>query len=438
MVPSAASSMSVVANPMSSFPAAQPRNDAMPLTEKKTLLVVDDEEGPRQSLRMVFRNDYLVHTVDSGEKALDFIRTNPVHTVILDIRMAGISGIEVLRQLKALAPQTEVIMLTAYETLETARQAIRHGACDYLSKPFDLPTIRDAVARAMRLRNISDNVASTFERFRHLTDELHDANLREEMARTATEIYAGVLHDINNPLTIITGIVEMLEMQFARAASLTGPSLDDARNKISLLSKQVSTCTAIIARYLKLVRSGPVDSQTVSTNLVLSDLVSLLKSHPSAKASKLVIKPLERDLMACINCTELIQILLNLTVNAFQSTTQPQTVEVAARRFDEPMDLGTLPRTPLSVVVNESTFANRGPLVAISVADQGKGIEETVVSRVFEPYFTTKGTQGGTGLGLSIVSRLMKNCHGLVHLETKPGAGTRITLYFPAVPPAGV
>ena len=430
--------MSVVANPMSSFPAAQSRPDAMPLTDKKTLLVVDDEEGPRQSLRMVFRNDYFVHTVDSGEKALDFIRTNPVHTVILDIRMAGISGIEVLRQLKALAPQTEVIMLTAYETLETARQAIRHGACDYLSKPFDLPTIRDAVARAMRLRNISDNVASTFERFRHLTDELHDANLREEMARTATEIYAGVLHDINNPLTIITGIVEMLEMQFARAASLTGPSLDDARNKISLLSKQVSTCTAIIARYLKLVRSGPVDSQTVSTNLVLSDLVSLLKSHPSAKASKLVIKPLERDLMACINCTELIQILLNLTVNAFQSTTQPQTVEVAAHRIDEPVDLGSLPRSPLSVVVNESTFANRGPIVAISVADQGKGIDETVVSRVFEPYFTTKGTQGGTGLGLSIVSRLMKNCHGLVHLETKPGAGTRITLYFPAVPPAGV
>jgi len=430
--------MSVAAHLSSAVSPTPSRSDMLTPTDKKTLLVVDDEEGPRQSLRMVFRNDYLVHAVESGEKALEFLRTNPVHTVILDIRMAGISGIEVLRQIKALAPQTEVIMLTAYETLETARQAIRHGACDYLSKPFDLPTIRDAVARAMRLRNISDNVASTFERFRHLTDELHDANLREEMARTATEIYAGVLHDINNPLTIITGIVEMVEMQFARAASLNGPSLDDARNKISLLSKQVSTCTAIIARYLKLVRSGPVDSQTVSTNLVLSDLVSLLKSHPSAKASKLLIKPLDRDLMACINCTELIQILLNLTVNAFQSTTQPQTVEVSARRIDEPVELAAITRSPLSVVVNEGTFANRPPVVAISVSDQGKGIDEAVLNRVFEPYFTTKGPQGGTGLGLSIVSRLMKNCHGLVHLETKPGAGTRITLFFPAVSPTGI
>ena len=94
---------------------------------KKTLLVVDDEEGPRQSLRMVFRNDYHVHAVESGEKAVEYVRNNPIHVAILDIRMAGQSGIEVLRQIKAISPSVEVIMLTAYETLETARQAIRRA-----------------------------------------------------------------------------------------------------------------------------------------------------------------------------------------------------------------------------------------------------------------------------------------------------------------------
>lgn len=418
-------------------PVLPPPREPTPDVDKKTLLVVDDEEGPRQSLRMVFRNDYNVHAVESGEKAVEFIRTNPVHTAILDIRMAGISGIEVLRQIKAVSPQTEVIMLTAYETLETARQAIRHGACDYLSKPFDLPTIRDAVSRAMRLRNISDTVSATFARFRQLTDELHDANLREEMARTASEIYAGVLHDINNPLTIITGVVEMLEMQLSRGGSLTGPSLDDARNKITVISKQIGTCSAIIARYLKLVRSGQIDGQTVSVNLVLSDLVPLLKSHPAAKASRLSVTPLERDAMACINCTELIQILLNLTVNAFQATTQPQTVQISARRLDAPLAVESLERSGLAMVVRDEAFANRAPLVAITVADQGRGIDEAVLARVFEPYFTTKGAQGGTGLGLSIVARLMKSCHGLVHLQTTAGQGTRITLYIPASGPSG-
>ncbi|MGH8017184.1 MAG: sensor histidine kinase [Opitutaceae bacterium] len=399
---------------------------------KRTLLVVDDEEGPRQSLRMVFRNDYNVHAVESGERAIEFIRSNPVHAAIVDIRMAGISGIEVLRQIKATSPQTEVIMLTAYETLETARQAIRFGACDYLSKPFDLPTIRDAVSRAIRLRNISDNISSTFERFHQLTDELQDATLREEMARTASEIYAGVLHDINNPLTVISGIVEMLEIQMTRNASLGGPALEDARSKVGIITKQISTCSAIIARYLKLIRVGNLDTQSVSVNLVLSDLISLLKSHPAAKSSKLLVTQLAQDLMACVNCTELIQILLNLTVNAFQSTNQPQTVEIKAEARDKPLDISKLAQSPASVVLNDSTFLNRAPLVSISVKDQGKGIDENVLSRIFEPYFTTKGPQGGTGLGLSIVARLVKNCRGLVHLETAAGSGTMITLHIPA------
>lgn len=407
----------------------------MPDGEKQTLLVIDDEEGPRQSLQMVFRHEYRVHTVPGGEQALEFVRAQTVHTAILDIRMAGVDGIEVLRRIKSVSPQTEVIMLTAYETLETARQAIRHGACDYLSKPFDLPTIRDAVSRAMRLRAISDNVTATFDHFEKLTSELSDATLREDMAKAATEIYAGVLHDINNPLTIISGVVEMLEMIVGRSATLTGPALDDARSKISILTKQIGVTTAIIARYRKLVKSAPADSQTVSINLVLSDLISLLKSHPAAKSSKLVTSPLERDLMACINCTELIQILLNLTVNAFQSTQQAQTVEVSARRHDDPLEIAQLERGEHAIIVNEATFTNRAPLVAVTVSDQGAGIEPGVLPRIFEPYFTTKGPIDGTGLGLSIVSRLMKNCRGLVHLQTKTGLGTRITLYFPALPP---
>jgi len=403
--------------------------------EKQTLLVVDDEEGPRQSLQMVFRRDYHVHTASGGDEAVEFVRAHSVHTAILDIRMAGVDGIDVLRQIKQVSPQTEVIMLTAYETLETARQAIRHGACDYLSKPFDLPAMRDAVARAMRLRSISDNVTATFEHFEKLTNELSDVSLREEMARAATEIYAGVLHDINNPLTIIAGLVEMLELTIGRSASLSGPALDDARAKIAILNKQIGITTAIIARYRKLVKSAPSDSQTVSINLVLSDLISLLKSHPAAKASKLVTQPLERDLLACINCTELIQILLNLTVNAFQSTSQTQTVEVSARRLDAPLVIAQLERGEHALVIHEATFMNRSPLVAVTVSDQGGGIDPHVLPRIFEPYFTTKGAADGTGLGLSIVSRLMKNCHGLVHLQSQLGVGTRITLFFPATPP---
>src|SRR3954464_9667922 len=152
---------SVMINPTISSPTA---------TILPTLLIVDDEEGPRHSLRMVFKKDFEVYAVDNGDKALEYAKSNPVSLAILDIRMAGKSGIEVLRGLKAIDPNIEIIMLTDYETIETARQAPPPGACDYPSKPFDLSTIREAVTRALHLRRISDTVTDTSDRLKVLSD----------------------------------------------------------------------------------------------------------------------------------------------------------------------------------------------------------------------------------------------------------------------------
>jgi DNA-binding NtrC family response regulator len=115
---------------------------------KQTLLVVDDEEGPRRSVKIIFKDDFTVLMASEGQQALEFVRAQPVAIAILDILMPGISGVELLKRIKEISPRTEIIMLTAYETLETARQALRYGACDYLNKPFDVATLRTAVDRA--------------------------------------------------------------------------------------------------------------------------------------------------------------------------------------------------------------------------------------------------------------------------------------------------
>jgi len=98
----------------------------------KRLLVVDDEEGPRESLNMIFCDDFDVTIATSGEEAIEFSTENPFDVVITDIRMRGMSGIDVLREVKKIDVHTEVIVLTAYETLDTARQAISFGASEYL------------------------------------------------------------------------------------------------------------------------------------------------------------------------------------------------------------------------------------------------------------------------------------------------------------------
>lgn len=400
-----------------------------------TLLIVDDEEGPRHSLRMVFRQDFKVHAVENGDKALEYSRAHPVQLAILDIRMAGKSGIDVLRGLKAIDPHIEVIMLTAYETIETARQALRLGACDYLSKPFDLSTIREAVTRALHLRRISETVSSTSERLQALTEQLNDASVKEEMSRTTTEIYAGALHDINNPLTVITGYVELLRHKLESVGSLYGADLQNVREDVNLLAKQVNTCAAITRRYLRFVNKRSAQAPEVSVNQVIDDVHTLMKHHPSLRGGKLSAKHLDRDAAAQIGGTELIQILLNLAVNAFQASERPQTVWVTAERYDEPLPIEQFRDTPEERFINLESFANLPPMVALSVLDQGPGITQDVLSRIFEPYFTTKA-QTGTGLGLAIVTRLVKHHQGLIHVKTKPGEGTRFTIYLPAKEPS--
>ncbi|MCM2273411.1 MAG: response regulator [Candidatus Didemnitutus sp.] len=399
-----------------------------------TLLIVDDEEGPRHSLRMVFRQDFNVQAVDNGDKALEFARSHPVQLAILDIRMAGKSGIDVLRGLKAIDPHIEVIMLTAYETIETARQALRLGACDYLSKPFDLSTIREAVTRALHLRRISETVSSTSERLQALTEQLNDASVKEEMSRTTTEIYAGALHDINNPLTVITGYVELLRYKLEAVGSLYGADLQAVREDVNLLAKQVNTCAAITRRYLRFVARRSAQAPEVSVNQVIDDVHTLMRNHPALRGGKLSAKHLDHDAAAQIGGTELIQILLNLTVNAFQSSERPQTVWIAAERYEQPLPIETFRDTAEERYINLESFANQPPLVAVSVLDQGPGIPQDVLSRIFEPYFTTK-TQTGTGLGLAIVTRLVRHHGGLIHVKTKLGEGSRFTIYLPAKEP---
>src|SRR5471032_3575557 len=155
-----------------------------PVATLPTLLIVDDEEGPRHSLRMVFKKDFEVFAVENGDKALEYAKNHAVSLAILDIRMAGKSGIEVLRGLKAIDPHIEIIMLTAYETIETARQALRYGACDYLNKPFDIPTMRAAVSRAVEKHQVSMNFQSSNQILLSLQKEIEDRKMKEEMIRT--------------------------------------------------------------------------------------------------------------------------------------------------------------------------------------------------------------------------------------------------------------
>src|SRR5436853_1605407 len=90
-------------------------DEPAPVRRKGTLLIVDDEDGPRQSLRVIFKDDYDILLADDGATAVELAQNHSIDVAVVDIRMAGMSGIEVLERLKYVAPGIEVVMMTAFE-----------------------------------------------------------------------------------------------------------------------------------------------------------------------------------------------------------------------------------------------------------------------------------------------------------------------------------
>jgi two-component system sensor histidine kinase/response regulator len=397
---------------------------------KATLLVVDDEEGPRLSLKVIFGDAYNILLAEDGPTAIKLIREQHVDVAVLDIRMGGMSGIEVLERLRFIDPNIEVVMMTAFETTDTIRQALRLRACDYINKPFDIATMRSAVAGALERRSLASELRNNTEKLGDLQKDLQQVKMDEKIVRTRGEIYASIIHDINGPLTIISGLLQIINQRIGDRNHVEGDDLDLVKDRLKRITRQVTNCIEISRRYLGFLRPIGNETAPVWINQILGDLGELLSVHPGAKNNQLLIHPLPEDATVGINGTDLLQILLNLTLNALQCTPQYHRVELRGQLILHPLDLGMFVDGSEDRFINREGFNNAAPLLALSVQDNGPGIAHDIMPKIFEPYFTTQTKSQGTGLGLCIVQRLLKEARGGLHTHSKLGQGTVFTVYL--------
>jgi signal transduction histidine kinase len=400
---------------------------------KPTLLIVDDEEGPRQSLEVIFKDEFVVLLAHDGPEAIELAQKYPVDVAVSDIRMSGMSGMEVLERLKYVNPAIEVVMITAFETTDTMHQALRLRACDYINKPFDVSTIRAAVAKALQRHTLESEIHNNAEKLQALMTELQNQKIEEQIAQTRGEIYASIIHDINGPLTVISGFIQLINNRLGNATRLEENDLEFLKDRLKIITRQVTNCIEISRRYLSFLRRQSEDAPRVGVNQLLKDMGQLVLVHPSLQNHEFVVNPLAADVVVRMNGTDFIQVLLNLAVNAFQCTPQPHRVEISGEIHTQSLDLTQFKDSPQTPFLNGEGFDNAPPIVAMTVRDNGPGIRPEVLGKIFEPYFTTKGSSQGTGLGLNIVQRLVRNANGALRLQTRLGEGTAVTVYFPAV-----
>ena len=126
----------------------------------ETILIVDDERGPRESLRMILASNHRVLQASSGAEALECVRREHVDLITLDLNMPGMNGQELMRTVRSEFPHIEIVIITGCGSVESAAEGIRAGICDYIQKPFDVVQVSAAVGRALSRKCARDRLTS--------------------------------------------------------------------------------------------------------------------------------------------------------------------------------------------------------------------------------------------------------------------------------------
>lgn len=397
---------------------AEPSQDRA--VEKPTLLIVDDEPGPRESLRIVFKDRYQCVTATCGREGIEYARTHTVDAAILDIKMPDLTGVDVLRELKEIDPDIECVMLTGYETIETARAAVRFGAADYLNKPFDVFSVREVLDKCMKRRrgkqSAEDNLRTLEQTNEQLAGELAQLNRAVE----AGVLSAGVVHEMNNPLAIIAGYSDLLGRDLA-ALNVSDPeTAQHVRQRLVSIQREIGRCKDIARRFLNYSRSPQGAMEIVGARKLLEDAAALIKAHPANTGAEITFTSDDPDPTLKVNPAEILQILINLGVNALHATDGGGTLQFSASRAAS---------LPAELAFRPESFDAQRPLVKIAVADNGSGIAPENISKIFQPYFTSK--KEGTGIGLAIVCELVARYGGAIDVHSTIGHGTTFSLYLP-------
>lgn len=381
----------------------------MATIDRPRVLVIDDEEGPRQSLRIILKEQFnvlLASNVDEGARLLQDLGAD---AVVIDIRMPGTNGIEGLARIREIDRRISVIVLTGYGTLETAQQALRLGATDYITKPFDthemVRVVRRNVERTRRERQKLRLIAELRELNRRTVEE--KARL-EKLARLG-EASAELLHDLRNPLTTIIGYTEMLADELEKKSQNEHGDWEEALRYLQIIENNVRRCRDLAAMW----REGELGRrrEKIHPAQLLEDVRVAVNFVQAGSPPHPVFETGESVPHIIGDRGQLLRAIHNVVTNAIQAaSTTAGEVRVMTRKVDGEVE--------------------------ICVEDTGPGMPAEVMQRLFEPYFTTRAAGGGMGLGMAIARKIVEQHSGRIEVESRPNQGTRVRLIFPAVSPA--
>lgn len=373
------------------------------------ILLIDDEQGMRETLTDILTEQgYEVKPFASGQEAVKEIRKGSFDIVIADLKLPDVGGMQILDEAKEVNPESAVIVMTGYASMESAVEALNRGAFSYIVKPFNMDEVKTVIKRAFhQIRLFKEN--------QRLIDELQLTNRKLEKAaaeldkanQAKSEFLSRMSHELRTPINAIIGFTEFLEED----KTLKKQQRLDVRHVATNAKSLISLINEILD--LSKIEAGKVrisvsmfSLKTLIAHCVQS-ITPLLKDRP-VKLEVDFTKDIPNKIKT--DRDRLREIIVNLLSNAAKFTEKGK--------------------------INILTGMDKEGMINISVSDTGCGIREEDLLHIFEEFrqmnIGTKKRYGGTGLGLAISKKLVHLLGGNIFVKSTFGNGTT---FIVAIPP---
>ena len=355
---------------------------------------------------MLLKLECEVLCASSVEEGLRLFRANTPDLVIMDIRMPDSSGIDGLRAIRNLDGNVSVIMLTGYGTLETAQEALRLGANDYLKKPFDtgemFRVVRHQIKRTRVERRCARAAVELEALNRQVTEQLAKRDHLAMLGQKSMEL----AHDMSSPLTVIMGYVQMLTGQLDGSREQLGKQYDESMACLNIIDKSVTRCHELLDFWRSQKIGGKRERAPVSLSDIINDIAQAVKLQAAEAGAVIKVKTLPEPLRVMADSIQVFRAIQNIVVNAIQALTGPGGWVAISCRAD-------------------------GSHAEVCVEDNGRGIDPADIEKIFQPYFTTKAESQGVGLGMYITQNVIEDNGGTIRVESQLQKGTRMIVRFP-------
>jgi len=401
------------------------------MREQPKVLVVDDEESVVVTIKAILQLDgYNVATTTSGKQARTMVRDTEYDLVLTDLRLEDGDGLDVLKAVRESHPETVTIMLTGYASLESAIQALRAGAYDYLVKPSEVEELRSTVARGIERRRLGQELrlrvaelaelnASLQQRIDEATAELKERYEQlKELDKMKSQFLSIASHELKTPITAMSGFLQVALRRVRRlsqgeAAAPVAEGLRGITEQLEVVYRQTGKLARLVDELLDVsriqtgrieFRYGDVDLSELANEVATRMQLTTTTHEITVRRDSENVVTADRD--------HLEQVLNNLVTNAIKYSPSGGAITIEVR----PDDGG----------------------VRLSVTDQGIGIPEKELDAIFGLFYRSPDRAArdaaGMGLGLYISKEIVVRHGGRIWAESGGVKGSTLNVLIPRVP----